>query len=312
VSAPATDPAALPRVVAVILNWNSGTDTIACLESLHRSSYPALRPLVVDNGSGDDSVAHIRARFPAVRLLALDANHGYAGGNNRGLAHALDECEFAWLLNPDVVVDGECLTRLVATAQAHPHAAMLGPLIRMREDRGRILSAGGQLVHGWARHRGMGELDHGQFREPAAVDFITGCALLVRRSTLAAVGMLDERFFLYAEEIDWCHRARAAGFTCLVEPSALAWHPNTIARDADSPLVTYYTARNQLLLIRKHRLGLALLARHLVRHARTLASWSLRPKWRHKSAQRRALWRALTDFARGRTGAATGDVFPPG
>ena len=310
-TSPAPDAPSLPRVLAVILNWNSGTDTIACLEAVQRSTYPALHTLVVDNGSVDDSIAQIRARFPTVRLLALDANHGYAGGNNRGIAHGLDECELAWLLNPDVVVDAECLTRLVATAQSHPRAAMLGPLVRMREDSGRILSAGGQLVHGWARHRGMGEPDRGQFREPVEVDFITGCALLVRCSALGTIGMLDERFFVYAEEIDWCHRARAAGLTCVLDPSAIAWHPNTQARDADSPLVTYYSARNQLLLIRKHRLGLALLARHLLRHGRTLASWSLRPQWRHKLAQRRALRRALIDFARGHTGAAPHDAFPP-
>jgi len=310
VTSPAHHAAARPRVLAIVLNWNSRGDTIACLEALQQSTYPSLAPLVVDNHSSDDSVAQIRGRFPAVRLLELDANYGYAGGNNRGLTQVMAECEFAWLLNPDVVVDVQCLARLVAAAQSHPRAAMLGPLVRMREEPDRILSAGGQLVDGWARHRGIGEPDRGQFRDPSEVDFITGCALLVRCSTLATIGMLDERFFVYAEEIDWCHRARVAGYTCVIEPSALAWHPNTLARDADSPLVTYYSVRNQLMLIRKHRFGAALLGRHLLRHARTLASWSLRPKWRHKAAQRRALRRAIIDFVRGRTGAAKGDALP--
>lgn len=296
-------PHGAPRVHAIIVNWNSGADTGACLDALARSTHP-VTPLVVDNGSRDDSVARIRACHPDVAILALGANHGYAGGNNRGLAHAAGDCDFAWLLNPDVTVAPDCLARLLAAASALPRAAMLGPLVRMREDPGRILSAGGRLVGGWARHHGIGELDRGQFAAPAEVDFVNGCALLVRRAALAAIGLLDERYFLYAEEVDWCHRARQAGYTCVVVPSALAWHPNTRARDAESPLVTYYITRNQLLFIQKHRLGRLLLARHLLRHARTLVSWSVRPKWRHKAAQRRALRRALIDFGRGRVGPA--------
>jgi hypothetical protein len=291
-----------PTVLAVVLNWNSGRDTLACLEALERGTFVGCRALVVDNGSTDDSVARIRARVPHVALLELGANYGYAGGNNRGIRHGLGDCDYVWLLNPDVVVAPDCLARLVEVAEADRHAAMLGPLVRMREEPQRILSAGGCLDGGRPAHRGLGEVDRGQFDAPAAVDYVTGCALLARRSAIESIGLLDERFFLYYEEVDWCHRARAAGFTCVVVPHAVAWHPNTLARDADSPLVTYYITRNQLLFLRTHHLGAPLLARQLLRHARTLASWTLRPKWRHKAAQRRALWRALIDFARGRTG----------
>jgi GT2 family glycosyltransferase len=291
-----------PTVLAVVLNWNSGGETLACLDALQHSTFAGCRVLVVDNGSTDDSVARLRARVPPVALLELEANFGYAGGNNRAIRHALGDSDYVWLLNPDVVVAADCLARLVEAAEANPRAAMLGPLVRMREEPLRILSAGGRLGSGPPGHRGLGEVDHGQFDAPAEVDYVTGCALLARRSAIDAIGLLDERFFLYCEEVDWCHRARAAGFTCLVVPGALAWHPNTLARDADSPLVTYYITRNQLLFTRTHRLGAPLLARQLLRHARTLASWTLRPKWRHKAAQRRALRRALLDFARGRTG----------
>jgi GT2 family glycosyltransferase len=300
------DIVAVPSVFVVILNWNSGPDTIACLEALARSTYSDARLLVVDNASTDDSPTRIAERFPQVELLALDANHGYAGGNNRGIAHGLGSSDYVWLLNPDAVVAPDCLTLLVDAAEAAPRAAMLGPLVLMREDPERILSAGGRLVDGWPTHRGIGEVDGTRSDAVVEVDYVTGCALLVRRRALASIGPLDERFFLYGEEVDWCQRARAAGFTCAVVPRAKVWHPNTLARDAESPLVTYYITRNHLFLIRKHALGAPMLARHLWRHARTLASWSLRPKWRHKRAQRRALWRALTDFARGRSGPARG------
>ena len=300
------DIVAVPSVFVVILNWNSGPDTIACLEALARSTYPDARLLVVDNASTDDSPTRIAERFPQVELLVLDANHGYAGGNNRGIAHGLGSSDYVWLLNPDVVVAPDCLALLVDAAEAAPRAALLGPLVLMREDPERILSAGGRLVDGWPSHRGIGEPDGTRSDAVTEVDYVTGCALLVRRRALASIGPLDERFFLYGEEVDWSQRARAAGFTSVVVPRAKVWHPNTVARDAESALVTYYITRNHLFLIRKHALGAPLLARHLWRHARTLASWSLRPKWRHKRAQRRALWRALTDFARGRSGPARG------
>jgi GT2 family glycosyltransferase len=298
-------PVRAPSVLAVVLNWNSGGDALACLAALEASTFAPCRVLVVDNGSTDDSLAQLRARLPPVALLELGANYGYAGGNNRGIRHGLGDCDYVWLLNPDVVVAPDCLARLVAAAEADLRAAVLGPLVRMREEPERILSAGGCLGSGPPGHRGLGEVDRGQFAAPAAVDYVTGCALLARRSAVESIGLLDERFFLYYEEVEWCHRARAAGFTCLVVPDAIAWHPNTLARDADSPLVTYYIARNQLLFTRMHRLGALPLARHLLRHARTLASWTLRPKWRHKAAQRRALQCALVDFARGRTGPAS-------
>jgi len=294
-----------PSVCAIVLNWNSAADTINCVSALAAQQYPDCRMLVVDNGSSDDSVRRIRQAYPDLPLLALDENLGYAGGNNRGIARALREgCDYVWLLNPDVVVAADCLSLLVAAAAAHPRAAMLGPLVRMREDGQRILSAGGLLVDGWAQHRASGETDRGQFDRPTEVDYVSGCALLVRRSALESIGLLDERFFLYHEEVEWCHRARTAAFTCLMVPQAIAWHPNTMVRDADSPLVKYYITRNELLLIRTHRLGTSMLLRHLLRHLRTLASWTIRPKWRHKAAQRRALRWALIDFARGRTGQA--------
>jgi GT2 family glycosyltransferase len=239
-----------------------------------------------------------------VPILQLASNQGYAGGNNRAIEHLGASCDYVWLLNPDTEVAPDCLAELIAAAEADPAAAMLGPLVLAREDRQRIVSAGGMLVNGWSRHRHAGERHDGRLAAPLPVDFVTGCALLVRCAAIASIGLLDERYFLYQEEVDWCQRARVAGLRCLVLPRALAWHPDSGARDVDSPLVTYYIARNQLLFIRKHRLGAALLARHLARHARTLTSWSLRPKWRHKAAQRRALLRALADFATNRTGKA--------
>lgn len=296
-----------PRVLAVVLNWNSAGNTIACLTALARQSYADCRVLVVDNGSQDDSVPRICAAFPTLPVLELGENLGYAGGNNRGIERArAADCAYVWLLNPDTNVAPDALAALVDAGAVHPRAGLLGPKVYMREDPGRILSAGGVLQHGCvASHRGLGAADTGQFDALAEVDFVTGCAVLARRETVEVIGLLDERFFLYQEEVDWCQRARTAGFAVLYVPTARVWHPDTRARDEQSALVTYYIARNTLYFARKHRVGGAAMARLLARYARTLLSWSVRPAWRHKQRQRDALARALLDFAAGRSGRAT-------
>jgi GT2 family glycosyltransferase len=296
-----------PRVLAIVLNWRSAADTIECITALRRQSYPDCQVLIVDNGSPDHSADRLRAALPDVELLALDDNLGYAAGNNRGLAHALRlGYAYAWILNPDTRVAPDTLAALVDAAESHPRAALLGPTVYMRHAPDRILSAGGILRDGCvADHRGTGETDAGQFDALTEVDFVTGCCILARRQAVETIGLLDERFYLYQEEVDWCRRSRDAGFAVLHVPAARVWHPDTLSRDALSPLVTYYIARNTLLFARKHRLGGAALARRVGRDALTLLSWSVRPKWREKRAQRDALAHALLDFARGRFGRAS-------
>jgi GT2 family glycosyltransferase len=159
------------------------------------------------------------------------------------------------------------------------------------------------LHDGWKpEHRGMGELDAGQFDMLVEVDYLSGCALLVSRKAIETVGLLDDDFFAYHEDTEWCYRGKQAGFKILFVPEAKVWHPDTRQRDENYPLVTYYVARNSLLFAKKHRLGYAIIARMLLSHTRTMLSWSIRPRWRHKRRQRDALARGIMDFARGRFG----------
>ena len=299
---------ASPKVLIIVLNWNNTQDTITCLSSITQLCYPSYQTLVIDNGSIDDSIEQIRRHFPQAQILALPENLGYTGGNNRGLQHALSHgYDYVWLLNDDVTVAPDSLTLLIRTAMAEPQAGFLGPMIYMREDPPRILSAGGVLYNGWhPRHRGIGERDEGQFTSITEVDYLSGCALLVSRRVIEAIGALDEDFFAYYEDVEWCYRGWRAGFKTLFVPQAKAWHPDTRRRDANSVLVTYYLARNHLLFVRKHRLGIRALALPLMNHVRTLLSWTLRPRWGHKRRQRDALARGIIDFARGRFGAAEG------
>lgn len=293
-----------PLVAAIILNWNHPEDTLACLAAVSALDYPALLTLVVDNGSTDDSVEHIRAACPNVEIVETGANLGYTGGNNVGIRRALAHgAAYVWLLNDDTIAAPNSLSALVRAAESEPGAGFTGPLVRIRERPDLILSAGGVLGPDMRpSQRGLGELDEGQYNEIAEADFLSGCALLVNRSAIKRIGLLDEAFFAYGEDVEWCFRGSRAGFKVLFVPQAVVWHPDTRQRDENSARVMYYVARNHLLFLRKRRLGARKIARALLRNAILIANWSLNPKWRHARPKRNALWLAVRDFALGRTG----------
>lgn len=295
----------MSKVAAVVLHWLDPDATRACLSSLRKLAGPPSIIVVDNSGTWESVVAADPLVDRGLTVLRPGKNLGYTGGNNLGMRWAFSHgCDWAWLLNDDVTVGQDALAQLLAATADRPKVGILGPLVLMTEDPQRILSAGGYFGPGMAAlQRGVGDLDQGQFHGPAEADFVSGCALLVHRAVVESAGELDEAYFTYYEEVEWCYRARQAGWHVRFVPSARVWHPDTRQRDPDSPRVTYYMARNALRFARQHRLHAAL-ARRLLESARTLASWSLRSKWRHKRSQRNALARALVDFAHGRFGEA--------
>ena len=300
-----------PRIVAIVVTWNRRADLVRCLASLQASDYDNFEVVVVDNGSNDGSRAAVRQAFPRINYLSSANNLGFAGGNNLGIRCGLERgADYVFLLNDDAVVEPSTLGALAQAAEAQPAAGMWGAKIYALEDRRVVISGGGVLQGGWRpMHRSQGARDDsapgGSAEDrPIAVDFLSGAALLASRKAIEAVGLLDEDFYLYFEDVEWCYRARQRGFSVLAVPQAVVYHPDTRARDPDSPSVTYYSARNSLLFAKKHRLGYAVAARMWLGHLRSLASWSLRPRWRRKRRQRDALAKALRDFVRGRWGAA--------
>jgi len=296
----------MPKVMLVVLNWNNVPDTLKCLQSLEQLSYPHYTIVVVDNGSSDDSVSRIRAAYPNVEVLETGTNLGYAGGNNVGIRYALGQgADYVLLLNDDAVVHPGALSALVDAALAYPRGGFFGPKVYMIEDRQRLLSAGRVMGNGWDfPHRGIGELDEGQYDQVCEVDALSGCALFVSREPIETVGMLDEDFFVYREDIDWCYRGKQAGFKVLFVPEAKVWHPDTRRRDVDSPLVTYYISRNHLLFLAKQHLGAGIILSSLATYLRRVLKWSVLPRWRHEHRQRDALVRAMVDFVGGRFGRA--------
>lgn len=294
----------LPLVVSVILNTNRREDTLACLDTLLLGDYLNHKALVLDNACTDGSNEAIRTRFPQVEILTLEENKGYAGNNNVGIKAALEwGAEWVFLLNEDVLLAKDTLSLLVQAAQLEPQTGAIGPLVYHADDPQVIQSAGGRLDAQWrATHIGQNQPDQGQYSTARNVDWISGCAILMKRAVIDQVGAIDERFFYYWEETEWCLRAARAGWKIRIEPRAHLWHKGVQQNYTPGPNVTYYQTRNRFLALSKHSAPLFVWAAAYFSAGRTLLAWSLRPKWRAKQDHRDALWDGLLDFWHGRWG----------
>ena len=297
-----------PLVISVILNTNRRADTLECLASLQHNTYTNQRALVLDNHSRDGSVDAIRAAFPNAQVIELAENRGYAGNNNVGIEIAMAQnADWIFVLNEDTILDPDCLARLVALGESDSQIGMVGPLVYHHDEPTVIQSAGGFMNRDWeAGHLGKDENDQGQFNAPRAVEWITGCSILVRRAVIDQVGALDDRFFIYFEETEWCVRARTRGWRLMIEPRAKVWHKGVQRNYKPKPAFTYYSARNRFLMLAKHRAPIRAWLVAWTQTLRTLASWTLKPKWRHLREHRDALWHCTLDFLRGRTGMRAG------
>jgi hypothetical protein len=295
---------AAPTVAVVILNTNRREDTLACLASLRQSCYSDARLMVLDNASTDGSPEAIRAQFPEVQLLPLTDNRGYAGNNNIGIRAALEQgADWVLVLNEDTLLDPDCLSALVQQGESDPRIGIVGPLVYHANEPGVIQSAGGRLGRHWlAEHIGQNETDTGQFSTPCDVEWISGCAIMLRRALLEQIGLLDERFFYYWEETEWCLRASRAGWRIVHVPAAKLWHKGVQRDYQPGPSVTYYGTRNQFLLLSKHNAPVHVWFHAWTQALRTLVSWSIKPQWRSMRPHRAALWRGLRDFLSRRWG----------
>ncbi len=216
------------QVTIVVLNWNRKEETLACVESLMSAELGGARILVVDNGSRDGSVEALRARFPDLPLIALAENRGYAGGNNVGLGAALrGGAQAVLLLNNDTRVAPDFLQPLVDAMNQSPEAAAVTSAI-LRFDRPEMLDIAFSQVRFHERHvvqlQGVNALVGEGFDRRREVEIAVGCAMLIRAEALRRVGLFDEAYFAYHEDVDWCLRARQAGYHHFFEPYSRVFH----------------------------------------------------------------------------------------
>lgn len=249
----------MKKISIVILNWNGCEILRSFLPSvIHYSDGDDIEICVADNGSTDTSVAMLREEFPAVRLILLEQNHGFAEGYNLALNKV--DAEYVVLLNSDVEVTEHWLEPLVAYMDTHPEVAACQPKIRSWHQKQMFEYAGAaggyidRYGYPFCRGRMMGttERDEGQYDTVVPVFWATGAALFIRLTDYTDVGGLDARFFAHMEEIDLCWRLRSRGRGIVCIPQSVVYHVGAATLKKESPRKTFLNFRNNLVMLYKN------------------------------------------------------------
>lgn len=250
------------KIAVIVLNYNGWKDTSECVDSLKIARTPQVKTeiIIVDNKSQDSSREHL-SKVKDVTLILNTGNLGYSGGNNVGIKYALERnYDFILLINNDTYVEKDFFNHLkdaLKTAQVLSPKIYFAPGFEFhksrykREDLGKVVwFAGGKID--WKNiigsHIGVDEIDKGQFSGSKGIDFATGACMLIKKEVLEKVGLLDEKYFLYLEDLDFSVRAKKHGFKITFFPEAIIWHKNAASSGGSgSSLQDYYITRNRLL-----------------------------------------------------------------
>lgn len=250
----------------LLVHYNSDTETTNCLQSLEKITLPEREYsiVVVDNGSTSPYERPALKRGAQVHYLRSEANLGFTGGNNLGIHYAIEKfnSDYIILLNNDTYVAPNAFEILITVAEDNPRAGIVAPKIYFAKGRefhknyaqdalGSVLWYGGGSIdwqHLVAFHRGVDEVDRGQFANQTESEFATGCCMLVKREIFEKVGLLDRRYFLYLEDVDFNMRAKQFGYEIHYTDKAKVWHVNAGSSSGSGSMIhVYYQTRNRLL-----------------------------------------------------------------
>ena len=275
--------------MCIVLNWNSWQDTTDCLASLEQCTYRNLEIIVVDNGSTNDSVGQIRAAHPDILLLESGKNLGFAGGCNIGIRHALaHKVDYIWLLNNDTQVSPNSLTTLVSKAVTDSRIAAVSSICYYADRPATVEAWAGARPNLW-----IGFVRNS--REPHPDDWfrsLYGASMLIARSAMEEIGLLDEGFFLYWEETEFCLRLRKKGWRLAAAPESRILHKVAASTGHNSIVLDRYFTASGLRILRLHSPAphLAMLAFLTIRFARRAL--------RLQFSQCRSVWAGTQDYRR--------------
>jgi hypothetical protein len=275
-----------PKISVVIVNWNNWQETGLCLQQLSQVSHPdmQLEIIVVDNGSDDCSQEELRKKNGIV-FLPQEKNLGFAGGSNVGIRAALEGgCDFVMLLNNDTILPGGFLEPLLRSMENNKLVGIATPKINYATQQDIIWFAGGQFhpPRIFGSMIGMNEKDAGQWDTPRVVDYAVGCCMLIRREVFEKIGLLDEMFFFYLEDVDFCYRAQKAGYLVYYQPQSLIYHKVAQSTRDNIPSRIYLHTQSRILFFFKHIKGLAIIFAVILeslRLLRTTASYLFKREW---------------------------------
>jgi len=235
-----------PKVAIIILNWNGLNDTLECLDSVFNLTYSNYVLIVVDNNSTQDPTSTLNESFPSVEIIRMDSNLGYAGGNNIGIKRGIElDCDYFWLLNNDAMVRDNTLSLLIDRMQEDQSLGLASPVI-YNNDPGHTI----QCVCGYVdwQHYDYGVILDLDAEVPKKYStYLWGTALLIKKSVIDTIGILDEKYFAYAEDRQYCIRAQEAGFELEAVKNAAVLHKWAQASGGhDSPIKLYLAYRNNI------------------------------------------------------------------
>jgi GT2 family glycosyltransferase len=240
-----------PRVSILILNWNGRDHLAACLPSLLDQSFADFEILVVDNGSTDGSLPWLRHHFPQVRVLENATNQGFAAANNQAMRAT--QAEFVVLLNNDTVADPRWLQTLITTAERDPRIGMVASKMLLADQPGIVDSAGIAIDRaGIAWGVDGGQPNRTSVAGISEVFGASGGAALYRRAMLDEIGLFDERYFAYFEDVDLAWRAQWAGWRAVCAHEAIVWHHHSATGNRIPHFKSRLLGRNKLWLIAKN------------------------------------------------------------
>jgi GT2 family glycosyltransferase len=293
-------------VALIIINWNNAPDTIACLASLEKTVYDQKRIIIVDNFSKDNSLAQIKAWAAASPLkdeldfVMLSDNLGFTGGNNAGIDHAIrNGADYVLLLNNDTLVKETFLADLIACAQRHPQAGVIGCKIYHYPETKKIWYSGGKLdfIRGYGCHQ------KDDFSGERTTGFVTGCLMLIPAEVIKKVGMLDDKYFLISEDSDLCQRVKKAGYTLMVNCGTFIFHKvSATAGGHYSKVTQYYFHRNRMIFMKTLLSGPQKALFYVFQFLIVIPAWSLFEILRGNIHAVKWALRGYKDFLNGKTG----------
>ncbi|MBI2906570.1 MAG: glycosyltransferase family 2 protein [Chloroflexi bacterium] len=273
-----------PWVTVIIPNWNGRAHLPTCLEALRGQTFHDFRAVVVDNGSTDDSVPFLRSDYPEVEVLRLPKNVFFSGAVNEGIRQS--ESPLIALLNNDTEAEPLWLEELVRALDEHPEAGMAASKMLLFDRRDVLNSAGDFYgADGIPGNRGVWERDEGQYDAQTLVFGACAGAALYRRSMLDDIGLFDEDFVGYCEDVDLSFRAQLGGYRCVFAPKARVYH--RLSATGGGRTASYLCGRNFIGVIVKDMPG-SLIGKHWCKLLATQVGYALHSLWHARELAARA------------------------